>query len=110
MRGLGGSQFGMAGNQNFFEVTRGALRGAVQLDFEYPEFTNTQVVNQFATSFSRLPETRSFTGQYQVTVNDKKATVTGWVGSKADSDRLIAQLRLQPGIYEIENNLQIGQQ
>jgi hypothetical protein len=101
-------QFGMAGSQNFFEVARGGLRGAVQMDFAYPQYSNEQVATQFASNFSRLPDTQNFAGQYQVTVNDKKATVTGWVRSQADSDRLMAQLRLQPGVYSIENNLQIG--
>lgn len=116
--GFGGPQSGFgstplgqgAGLQNGFVVQRGGLRGAVRPSFRSPVVSDDRLTDQFSTSFSQLPQSQMFDGQYQVVVNNKTATVTGWVNSKAESDHLIAQLRFQPGIYEIENNLEIREQ
>jgi hypothetical protein len=103
---LGGGQFG-TGSQNFFQVQRSGLRGAITPSFETAQVTNEQLVNNFNVSFSRLPQSQSFEGQYQVSVKDKRATVTGWVETQADANRLIAQLRFQPGIYSVDNQLEV---
>lgn len=108
---FGSTQFGQGtGNQNSFVVQRGPLRAAVNPNFTSPVASDNQVADRFAASFLRLPQSQLFNGQYQVVVRDKRATVSGWVNSQAESDHLVAQLRFQPGVYEVINNLEIREE
>ena len=107
--GAGGQGFGGVGTQNFFEVPRRSLRINFRPDFEFRAITPSEVVQQFASSFSKIPVNQKFNGQYQITVVDKTAIVQGQVASEADRKRLISQLRLQPGVYRIDDQLQVGQ-
>ena len=104
-----GQGFGGAGTQNGFSVTRQSLRARLVPSFSAPVVSSAEVADRFNASFSRLPESLNMSGQYQVSVNNRTATITGFVPSRADSDRLVRQLRLQPGIYKIDNLLQVAQ-
>ncbi len=103
-RGAGGAG---AGNANGFVVSRRSLRAKVRPRFSFTPVSSQQVSDRFNNSFYRLPQSQNFSGQYQVSVQNKKATVTGSVSTKDDMDRVIRQLRLQPGVYSIDNQLQI---
>jgi hypothetical protein len=103
-----GQGFGAAGTQNGFSVTRQNLRARLVPSFSSPTQTASQVVSRFNNDFYRLPIAQEFSGEYEVSVNQRTATITGSVRSPADADRLIRQLRLQPGIYHIDNQLRIG--
>ena len=104
-----GQGFGGAGTQNGFSVTRQSLRARLVPSFSAPVVSSAVVADRFKASFARLPESLNMSGQYQVSVNNRTATITGFVPTRADSDRLVRQLRLQPGIYKIDNQLQVAQ-
>ncbi len=104
-----GQGFGGAGTQNGFSVTRQSLRARLVPSFSAPVVSSAEVADRFNASFARLPESLIMSGQYQVSVNNRTATITGFVPTRADSDRLVRQLRLQPGIYKIDNQLQVAQ-
>ena len=107
--GVGNQQgFGVVGGtQNGFVVTRGNVRAQLKSDFAAPLVSGNQIANQFNDRFYRLPASQSFAGQYQITIDHRTATLTGVVNSPADADRLIRQLRLQPGVDKIVNELTV---
>jgi hypothetical protein len=107
-RGAAGRNAGFgAGNANGFVVSRRSLRAKVRPRFSFTPVSPQQVSNRFNNSFYRLPQSQNFSGQYQVSVQNRKATVTGAVSTQADMDKVIRQLRLQPGVYSIDNQLQV---
>jgi hypothetical protein len=105
-----GAGFSPLGSQNGFQVSRSGTRSRLSLNFETPMIEGEQVVANFVNSYQNLPSTQSQSQAegYQINIIDKTAVVTGWVSSQAEADRLISQLRLQPGVYNIDNQLQVG--
>ena len=67
------------------------------------------IEGNFYNNIARQPSAQSLVGRYQVFVENKTATVVGTVNTRVEADRLIRQLRLQPGIYEIDNQLQVSE-
>ncbi len=105
--GFGQQMFGgMGGNQN-----AGGLRGEFNPVFmsNSPPVQIDRVPQQFNASFAHQPASQYFAGQYQVQMDGSTAVVTGRVASQADANQLISQLRLQPGIYKIENQLEVAE-
>ena len=108
-RGTGGQGqgFGAATEQNGFIVTRRNLRARLTPRYDVRRISSAEVSSRFNNRFYRLPESDSFAGQFSVSIDNRVATITGAVPSQADSDRIVRQLRLEPGVYKIENQLQI---
>ncbi len=98
--------FGAAG-QLGFPVVRRNLRSRLRPSFTAPPVSSEMISSRFNSQFYRLPEANQFSGQFQVSIANRTATLTGSVRSKADSDRLVRQLRLEPGVYSIDNQLKI---
>ena len=89
-------------------VFRSNLRARLRPSFDAPVISPQFTENSFNNNLARQPSAQSLVGRYQIFVQNKTVTVTGVVNSQADADRLIRQLRLQPGIYgKIDNQLQI---
>jgi len=91
----------------------GAINGGGSGTRLRPSFTAPRIAPQviegnFYNNIARQPSAQSLVGRYQVFVENKSATVVGTVNTRAEADRLIRQLRLQPGIYEIDNQLQVS--
>ena len=99
--------FGATGG-NGITVTRRNLRSRVTPRFAAPRIPAAELSSRFNNTFYRLPQAVDFNGQFNVSVENRTATITGAVGSQADADKLVRQLRLQPGIYNINNQLRIG--
>ncbi len=108
--GRGGQQagFGAALNSGV-TVTRRSLRSRVRPVFTAPALPAAEVSSRFSNTFYRLPKALDFSGQFNVSVENRTAIITGSVATEADADSLVRQLRLQPGIYQIDNQLKIGQ-
>ena len=104
--GLGGGAGGFAGTAGG-SVIRSGLRTRLRPAFAAPIVSPRATENNFYNNLSRQPTAQSLIGRYQVTIENRTATVSGVVNTQADADRLIRQLRLQPGIYGIVNQLQI---
>lgn len=93
------------GEADSFTVTRRSIRARLRPSFSAPVIPNAVVTSRFQNHFSRQPSA-GFTGdQYSVTVNNRTAYIRGRVNSFADSQRLERQLRLEPGVYRIVNEL-----
>ena len=113
-RGIGGGGgggpgqgFGPATEENGFTVIRRSLRARLVPRYEVRRTSPTEISNRFNNRFYRLPESDAFAGQFSITINNRVATVTGVVQSREQSDRIVRQLRLEPGVYKIDNQLQI---
>lgn len=104
-----GAGFGAIGTANGFEVARSGLRTTWTPNFISPIVRPEQVVANFNNSFRNLPVSQGSSDGYQIEMVDSTAIVTGNVTSQAEADRLINQLRLQPGVYKIDNRLEVRQ-
>jgi hypothetical protein len=103
----GGQQgFGAAQSQNGFSVTRRNLRARLVPDIGARAIAPEAIAYRFQDSLSRLPQTQFSSAQYQISIANRTATVTGFAPSQPEADRIIRQLRLQPGVYQIDNQLQ----
>lgn len=93
---LGGGASGFGGT-NGGSVIRRSLRTRLRPAFAAPVIAPQVIEGNFYNNLARQPTAQSLVGRYQVSVENKTATVVGIVNSQTDADRLIRQLRLQPG-------------
>ena len=89
-------------------VIRSNLRTRLRPAFTAPAIPSPVIESNFNRNLSRQPTAQSLVGRYQVRIENKTAIVTGVVDTQADADRLIRQLRLQPGVYGIVSRLQVA--
>ncbi len=101
--GRGG--FGAAGNG--VQVIRRSMRSRVRPSFEAPKLSEAQVSGRFERRMGLQPSEVATSNSYSVSLKNRTATLSGSVGSKAESDRLIRQLRLEPGVYKVINRLKV---
>lgn len=107
---VGGGQGGAGGitGTDSGSIFRSNLRTRLRPAFAAPVIPAQVTETNFYNNLARQPSAQSLVGRYQVSVQNGAVTVTGVVDSQADADRLIRQLRLQPGIYgRIDNQLQV---
>ena len=108
--GGGGGQGGGAGGftgASSGSVIRSSIRTRLRPAFAAPIVTPQYTEFSFNDNLARQPSAQSLLGRYRVSIENRTATVTGVVNSQADADRLIRQLRLQPGVYGIVNELEV---
>ena len=108
-RGGFGGAGGFGAGQTSGNIIRGNLRSRLRPAFAAPRVPTGVTVGRFNSNFLRQPGTQAMVGRYQVSIQNKTAFLTGFVSSKADASRLERQLRLQPGVYKIVNQLQVAQ-
>ncbi len=104
----GGGAGGFNGATTGGSVIRSSIRTRLRPAFAAPRIPPQVLESNFYDNLSRQPSAQSLVGRYQVTIENRTATVTGFVDSQADADRLIRQLKLQPGVYGIVSRLQIA--
>ena len=90
------------------EVIRRSIRAKLRTSFYAPRPSGQQMSTRFNNRFVRQPGSQTVGTGYSVRVENRKATLTGMVSTAADSARLVRQLRLEPGVYKIDNQLQIA--
>ncbi|MFT5304158.1 MAG: hypothetical protein ACI87E_002650 [Mariniblastus sp.] len=98
-----------AGAQNGFSVTRRNVRARIRPRFYAPQRSPNQVVSQFQNRFISQPGSTIAPESYTIRVENKTAFLSGAVRNQAESQRLVRQLRLEPGVYKIDNQLQVAQ-
>ena len=103
----GGQGGGFTAAENGFRVTRRSLRAKLRPSFSSQSPAPEYVASRFNDRFYRQPDSQDFRGQYSITIENRTAFLNGSVNTAADSERLVRQLRLEPGIYKIVNQLQI---
>ena len=104
----GGGAGGFNGANAGGSVIRSNLRTRLRPAFAAPSIPSRVVEGNFNSNLARQPTAQSLVGRYQVRIENKTAIVTGVVDTQADADRLIRQLRLQPGVYGIVSQLQVA--
>ena len=120
--GTGGGGGGAAGNQNRntgfgaagqqgivkgFEVLRSSVRANLRPQFAAPQVSGSQVVQRFQNRIRQQPNMGSDGGGIQISIEGTTATMVGYAQSAEESNRVERQLRLEPGVYRIENKTQV---
>ena len=104
----GGGAGGFNGANAGGSVIRSNLRTRLRPAFAAPVIPSRVIEGNFNSNLARQPTAQSLVGRYQVRIENRTAIVTGVVDTQADADRLIRQLRLQPGVYGIVSQLQVA--
>lgn len=104
-----GAGFSPFGAQNGVEIFRSGLRTTWSMNFDTPTVQPEQLVANFNNSFRNLPVSQGSQLGHVIEMVGTTAIVTGAVASQEEANRLINQLRLQPGIYQIDNQLEVRQ-
>lgn len=112
--GLGGmnqfGQMGGAGSSMAFAIPRGGVRAGITNRIAIERPTNTAVGQRFQGRLARTPAAQSLDLRgISLTINGGTAIVSGQVASQEDAERIVRQLRLEPGIFRIDNRLTVGQ-
>ena len=94
-------------NTTGFTVERKGIRARRIMNFVSPVISDVAVANRFQTRFRRQPTSASISQTFRVQIKDRTATVDGTVRSQEEASRIIAQLRLEPGVYKINNQLTV---
>lgn len=106
--GQGGGRGGFGGaTQGQVIVPRRSVRAQLRPSFYSPRPTSQVVSQRFNNHFLRQPGTQNLNGRYTITIQNRTATINGSVPNRFENERLMRQLRLQPGVYNIQNNLQV---
>tara|TARA_B110000495_G_C23027415_1_gene610845 strand:+ start:1959 stop:2660 length:702 start_codon:yes stop_codon:yes gene_type:complete len=104
--GTGAGGFGAA--TNGVQIIRRSMRSRVRPNFDAPKLSGAQVAGRFERRMDLQPGDIASSKNYSVSLKNRTATISGSVGSRADSDRLTRQLRLEPGVYKVVNRLKIA--
>ena len=104
--GTGAGGFGAA--TNGVQIIRRSMRSRVRPNFDAPKLSEAQVAGRFERRMDLQPGDIASSKNYSVSLKNRTATISGSVGSRADSDRLTRQLRLEPGVYKVVNRLKIA--
>lgn len=104
--GFGQQGFG-ASSQNGVQVIRRNLRGRLVPRFSSPVVSSNQLSERFLQRLSRQPSTAATGGDIRISIENKTATLTGFVDSTEQRDQIERQLRLEPGVYQIENRIEV---
>lgn len=106
----GGGRGGAAGGAtNGFEVARGGIRTTLVSSFALnrPPRDSGIISSSFQNRLSRVPAARSFADNVQMAVQGKTAVLTGNVTTEAEKARAEQLARFEPGIYAIDNRIQV---
>jgi hypothetical protein len=111
MMGMGRNQFGMFGNMNQNNMNsrgRSNMRIPVKLGFTPRPVSSAAVSQQFVTRLRNLPGL-NVTENVSVTMEGRTAILTGTVGSENEKDLIGRLARLEPGISDVQNDLEVAE-
>ncbi len=101
----GNAGFAGGGTANGFQVVRPKfIRTRLRVNFEAPTVPNEFLSDRLNIRLNRLPGAAGRQG-VNVTVTERVATLTGSTESREAAARLERQLRLEPGISRVVNQL-----
>jgi len=108
--GNAGRGGGVGGNaQNGFVVTRRSIRARLNVQISAPVISGQIRSNRFNQRISRNPVLRAYASTVALSVEGRTGRLTGIVGSEKQKSMLERQARLEPGIYNIVNQIQVVQ-
>lgn len=99
---------GFQPEENGFTVQRSTVRTRLVPAFAAPRQPSAMTVSRFQTRIQRQPVVRSFGQGISISVSNRTAVLTGVVRSQAERDIVTRQLRLEPGIYKIDDRTTIA--
>ena len=118
--GFGGAGPLGGGTENGFQVMRRSVRARLVPQINVRPVPNAQIASRFQNRLSRQPApqlsgppfpNQAFTSTAAPSVNvqieNRTAILTGFVNSTAERDRWERQLRLEPGVYRIVNQIEV---
>jgi hypothetical protein len=97
--------FGTANETNFTVDRPLPIRTRLVPNFLSPARTDSLINSRFNRRISRMPVTRNFGANVQVSFEGQTAYLRGTVRNSQQADLLERQLRLEPGVYRIVNEL-----
>lgn len=89
--------------ENGFTVQRRGIRSRLRPAFAAPRTPAYVTERRFQNRMTRQPVVRNFGQGVTVTVSNRTAVLTGVVSSNAEREIIKRQLRLEPGVYGIED-------
>ena len=108
------------GTENGFQVTRRSVRARLVPQINVRPVPGAQIASRFQNRLARQPApqlagppfpNQAFTStaapSVNVRVENRTAILTGYVNSPAERDRWERQLRLEPGVYRIVNQIEV---
>ncbi len=101
--GLGGF-----GNTNTAGVRR-SVRNRLVNQVQVNRTPSAEVARRFSSRIDRIPTIAGLSDSVQISLVNGTATLTGNVPTAEAANKLERQLRLEPGVYKIDNRLQVGQ-
>lgn len=106
--GRGGFGTAFGGAQQGFTITRSSVRARVRPNFSFPSIPTQVVQDNFQRRIQRLPNLRTTTPQrIKVSMDGTTATLTGTASNQEAVDNMVGQLRMEPGIYRIINQVEL---
>ena len=86
-----------------FEINRSNVRSILRPSFASPQIVGEQVASRFQNRIVRQPDMNADGANVQISISNRTATMQGFVQSAQEADRIERQLRLEPGVYRIDN-------
>ncbi len=107
--GRGGGGGAAGGAELGFTVSRSSIRARVRPNFSFPTISSQFIQDNFRRRVQRLPNLRTRSPQnINVTVDGTTATLTGSASNQDVIDNMVGQLRMEPGIYRIVNQVELA--
>ena len=101
----GNNGFAGGGAANGFEILRPKyIRTRLRLNFDAPRIPNELISSQFSSRLSQLPAVDG-RSKINVSINNRIATLTGRTNTQQEAVRIERQLRLEPGVSRVINQL-----
>ena len=103
---------GQTGQTNGFEIVRGGIRTRLVPKFQFnrAKLSGEAISTSFGSRLNRLPVAHSFAGNVNLAVEGRKGTLTGNVSSAEERAQVERLARMEPGIYQIDNQIIVSQQ
>lgn len=88
-------------------IERRGIRARLRPRFASPMISSARIADQFSSNIARQPSAVGLAGRFSISVENKTATIRGTVSTVQQAYQIEQQLRLQPGVYKIINQLQV---
>ena len=89
--------------ENGFTVQRRGMRSRMRPAFAAPQMSGAVTTSRFVSRMTRQPVVRQFGQGVSMTISNRTAVLTGVMTSNAEREIIKRQLRLEPGVYRIED-------
>lgn len=110
-RGLNSGLGGFGGSQYVQQIPRGGVRARLVNRVGGVRPTGQFVRERVESRFLQTPALQSSSlAGVSISVDNGTATLTGVASSQEIADRLVRQLRLEPGVYKVDNRLTVASQ